>query len=47
VADELTRDQLFEWWAYGYLQGWFPVEQEQRAMDPQAALEYYQRLGNG
>jgi hypothetical protein len=47
VADELTTEQMFEWWAYGYLQGWFPQEEEKRGMDPAAAQEFFQRLGNG
>lgn len=47
VADELTTDQLFEWWAYGYMQGWFPVQEQKAAMDPQAAMEFFQRLGHG
>jgi len=47
VADELTREQLIEWWAFGYLNGWFPQEDEKQGMDPQAAMEHFSRLGHG
>lgn len=47
VADQISTDQLFEWWAFGYLQGWFPVQEESKGMDPHAAKEFFQRLGNG
>lgn len=47
VADSLTRDQLLEWWAYGYLQGWFPEPEHKQGLDPQAAMEHFQRLGHG
>jgi hypothetical protein len=47
VADELTKEQLFEWWAYGYINGWFPTEEESKAMDPQAAQDFFQRMSNG
>jgi hypothetical protein len=47
VADELDRERLFEWWAYGYLNGWFPAAEEKKGMDPQAAMDFFQRLGHG
>lgn len=47
VADELDREQLFEWWAFGYLNGWFPAAEEKKGMDPQAAMDFFQRLGHG
>lgn len=47
VADSLTRDQLYEWWAYGYVQGWFPEPEQTKGMDPAAAMEHFQRLGHG
>lgn len=47
VADSLTREQLLEWWAYGYVQGWFPETDEKKGLDPAAAMEHFQRLGHG
>lgn len=47
VADSLTREQLLEWWAYGYTQGWFPAEEKKDGMDPDAAADYFARLGHG
>lgn len=42
VANRLTAEQLNEWMAYGYLEGWFPFKDESAEagkMTPEQLLE--------
>jgi len=40
VISRLTKDQFYEWWAFGYLESWFPQEEKQsKGMTPNEVLK--------
>ena len=35
VANSLTEEQILEWWAFGAMNGWFPIDEERKGMTPE------------